>query len=275
MKQVLSIKFFIILIMFSSCKTDILEMNSEELLESSKSHYQLYNNRSGLDNDEMVKLISTNVILDGLLFPDNINWENLEFQDPDFKDKLKTRSSELSNSDDFTETQSSYIKIKRISFVDMCRGKTNDVKRLESDRLNRFSESSFTIQSVKYIGNCTYQVLSKVSDQMNMTTFDIKIKYMIDSSSGEFTTDVAEILNKRNSTSEYDVKNRLDEYIENNRLLHGYSGGMDFYPNFSNPEKGLFVYNGLICYGSTKFDCKNESVYISTKNFGRTWSVEF
>ena len=151
MKQVLSIKFFIILIMFSSCKTDILEINSEELLEYSKSHYQLYNNRSGLDNDEMVKLISTNVILDGLLFPDNINWENLEFQDPDFKDKLKTRSSELSNSDDFTETQSSYIKIKGISFVDMCRGKTNDVKRLESDRLNRFSESSFTIQSVKYL----------------------------------------------------------------------------------------------------------------------------
>lgn len=259
-------------------------MNSEELLEYSKSHYQLYDNKSGLEMVEMERLQKTGIILDGLLLPDNIKWEDLQFEDPDFKDKLKTRSSELSNSDDFTRVQFSYKKIKEdpdISDVDLelsykCEGKTKDIERLESDRLNGFSKVSFNIKSVKYIDNCTYQVLSKVRDQMNMTTFDLKNKYIFDSSSGKFViTGEGEILNKKRiRVSESVVQKSLYRYIENNRLLHTYPGGMDFYPNYSNTKEGLYVYYGAICYGSSKNNCRLQSVYMITKDYGKTWTTD-
>ena len=119
MKNLILILLFIPLLIVSSCSTSLnsklLEMNSEELLEYSKSHYQLYDNKSGLEMVEMERLQKTAIILDGLLLPDNIKWEDLQFEDPDFKDKLKPRSSELSNSDDFTRVQFSYKKIKEVN----------------------------------------------------------------------------------------------------------------------------------------------------------------
>ena len=259
-------------------------MNSEELLEYSKSHYQQYNNKSGLEMVEMERLQKTGIILDGLLLPDNINWEDLQFEDPDFKDKLKTRSSELSNSDGFTRVQFSYKKIKEnpdISDVDLelsykCEGKTKDIERLESDRLNKFSEVSFNIKSVNYIDNCTYQVLSYVRDQMNMTTFDLKNKYIFDSSSGKFViTEEGEILNKKRiRVSESDVQKSLNRYIKNNRLLHSYPGGMSFFRNMSNTKQGLYVYFGGICYGSSRNNCRIMSGYMITKDYGKTWTSD-
>ena len=287
MKNIILILLFIPMLILSSCSTSLdnklLEMNSEELLEYSKSHYQQYN-KSGLEMVEMERLQKTGIILDGLLLTDNINWEDLQFEDPEFKDKLKTRSSELSNSDGFTRIQFSYKKIKEnpdISDVDLelsykCEGKTKDIERLESDRLNKFSDLSFNIKSVEYIDNCTYQVLSYVRDQMNMTTFDLKNKYIFDSSSGKFViTEEGEILNKKRiRVSESDVQKSLNRYIKNNRLLHSYPGGMSFFPNMSNTNQGLYVYYGAICYGSSKNNCRMQSGYMITKDYGKTWTSE-
>lgn len=293
MKRVL---LFLLVLTFSSCVNvssldrDLINMDPVELLDYSKKIYGLDRSKSGNENDERVRLMTIKLILDGLLFPENINWENLEFQDSNFKKRLRTRSQKLSESKDFYWVQLSYLEVKRnpnISDDELekiktkgsreipCLGKEEDVKLLENNRISKFSDVSFNIQSVKYVGNCTYQVLSSVSDLRYMKDYDLKIDYIFDSSSKTFSNNNGEILNEELSVSESDVKESLDRFLEENRLIHGTLGGMRYYPNLSNPERGLYSYYGTICYGSNKYECENESVYVTTTDFGRTWSVDF
>jgi len=74
--------------------------------------------------------------------------------------------------------------------------------------------------------------------------------------------------------SSYEAKRLAEKYIDSNSLLHGHMG-LDYYSNFSNPDKGVFTFFGAVCYGSSEYDCSYESVYLITKNNGISWSVEF
>jgi len=71
-----------------------------------------------------------------------------------------------------------------------------------------------------------------------------------------------------------DAKKLAEKYIDRNRLLHGHMG-LDYYSNFSNPSNGIFTFYTAVCYGSSDYDCEYESVYIITKDYGKTWSVDF
>ncbi len=74
--------------------------------------------------------------------------------------------------------------------------------------------------------------------------------------------------------SSYDAKRLAEKYIGSNPLLHGHMG-LDYYSNLSNPDNGVFAFYGAVCYGSSEYDCNYESVYLTTSNNGRTWSIEF
>ena len=78
--------------------------------------------------------------------------------------------------------------------------------------------------------------------------------------------------NKQISSSE--AKRLAEKYIDRNRLLHGYMG-LDYYSNFSNPNNGVFTFYGAVCYGSSEYDCNYQSLYLITKDYGKTWSVDF
>tara|TARA_B100000809_G_scaffold15055_1_gene13646 strand:+ start:60 stop:455 length:396 start_codon:yes stop_codon:yes gene_type:complete len=78
--------------------------------------------------------------------------------------------------------------------------------------------------------------------------------------------------NKKISSSE--AKRLAEKYIDRNSLLHGHMG-LDYYSNFSNPNNGVFTFYGAVCYGSSEYDCNYQSVYLITKDYGKTWSVDF
>lgn len=283
----------ILMTLLFSCSTgtlldkDLLKMEPTELLEHSIKLYNIDDNSSSFNNDELVQITTQKIILDCLLFPKNINWEDLKFEDFGFKEKLKFRSEQLSRSEDFDWIQHSYRKIvstKNESGKDLksiiiqgkkessCSGKSKEIKELEIVRLNKFSKLDFTIESIEYIGNCSYQVLSNVRDLTRMKDFQLKMTYTFDSSSNSFIVGEGDVLNEKNSLSEFDIENRLNDFIKNNRLIQG-TLGMTLYD--STPEKGRYVYYGTICFGSSKYECENQSVYISTNDFGETWNVDF
>jgi hypothetical protein len=72
----------------------------------------------------------------------------------------------------------------------------------------------------------------------------------------------------------YEAKSLAEEYIDRSSLLHGHMG-LDYYSQFSNPSSGVFTFYGAVCYGSSSYDCKYESAYIITKDYGKTWSLDF
>lgn len=74
--------------------------------------------------------------------------------------------------------------------------------------------------------------------------------------------------------SSYEAKRLAEKYIDRNSLLHG-TMGLDYYSNFSDPNNGVFTFYGAVCYGSSEYDCSYESAYIITKDYGKTWSIEF
>ena len=78
--------------------------------------------------------------------------------------------------------------------------------------------------------------------------------------------------NKQISSSE--AKRLAEKYIDRNMLLHGHMG-FDYYSNFSNPNNGVFTFYGAVCYGSSEYDCNYQSVYLITKDYGKTWLVDF
>jgi hypothetical protein len=74
------------------------------------------------------------------------------------------------------------------------------------------------------------------------------------------------------TVSQSEVKQRLDEYIRQNSVMHG-TLGLDLY--YSDTNTGAFVYSGSVCYGMDEYSCEYMSANFSTTDFGETWSVEF
>lgn len=284
MKKLFSL---IVVFLFLSCSNNFLDKNllvlsPNKLLSYSEEFYsQKYVEQSEDNNgEEELKYVRQEIILDGLLFPENILWENIDFKENGFKKKLRKRSKEISEFEDIDFIKSTYLEIKnkgrirelneRLEKEKLCLNRVNEIELLESIRLNKFSDLDFSIQSVNYLGNCEYEVISSVEDLMVMKRFQLKILYSVDSITGEIMVD--EKGGIKENEYQIDIYSLLDKYMEQNKLIHG-SLTMDLFQEI--PNKGVYIFYGSICYGNSKFDCENQTVYISTNNNGRSWSVEF
>lgn len=150
------------------------------------------------------------------------------------------------------------------------------VSNQERNRLRGFSNISIDSPSVEYINDCTFRVSTHVHDKMVMEEFDIVIDYQVDPWSEDFedfTTSNGKTLNRKpKRLSNWEVKGILDKFLDNKSRIHGVMG---LYLVMSNPETGFYNFYGSICYGSSEYNCEYQNVYISTQNYGKTWSFEF
>lgn len=153
-----------------------------------------------------------------------------------------------------------------------CKNKYTRVRNLEQSRLGKFSKLVFYDTKVNYLGGCEYKVITHVNDKMLFQELDIQIIYTYDPVNDTFYTSNGKSLNIIKKTpSRYDVEDRLESFMDDNRLIHG-SMGMSLYT--SNSSNGTYVFYGSICYGSNQYSCEYISVYFITRDYGETWDVE-
>tara|TARA_B110000211_G_C14058411_1_gene544428 strand:- start:530 stop:1699 length:1170 start_codon:yes stop_codon:yes gene_type:complete len=150
------------------------------------------------------------------------------------------------------------------------------VSNQERIRLSKFSDLSYDSPSVEYIDDCTFSVSTHVHDKKVMEEFDIVIDYQVDPWSEDyedFTTSNGKFLNRKpKGLTKWEVEGILEKFLDNNSRIHGVMG---LYLVVSNPEIGLYNFYGSICYGNSEYNCEYQNVYISTQNYGKTWSFEF
>ena len=85
---------------------------------------------------------------------------------------------------------------------------------------------------------------------------------------------INEVLTDKKEDSNYQTlspKSSCEKFIEDNSLLHSYTPLQIIK---ENSGKGTYIYYTSVCYGE-KYNCEYNNVYISTKNSGLTWDIEF
>ena len=85
---------------------------------------------------------------------------------------------------------------------------------------------------------------------------------------------INEVLTDKKEDSNYQTlspKSSCEKFIEDNSVLHSYTPLQIIE---ENPEKEIYIYYTSVCYGE-KHNCEYNNVYISTKNSGLSWDIEF
>lgn len=91
-----------------------LENNTEKLYQYSK---EIFSNEEEIDSIDIIergrdRIFSNKVVLECLINPKNIMWDNLKFQDSSFKELLNTRSVEFQKESEIKNILKNYNKIK-------------------------------------------------------------------------------------------------------------------------------------------------------------------